>query len=124
MSSTPQRSTASRMGPARRTGSPSDAPPRRRSPSAPPAPADSLPAGLPGWGRVTPFVLRRSSQFEPDGPPPLASRQYARDYNEVKAIGEQHSTLRTAEQTMISRFWYENSGAGWSRIARIVAQSS
>jgi hypothetical protein len=93
-------------------------------PFDPPAAADYLPAGLPGWGRVTPFVLRRSSQFEPDGPPPLASRQYARDYNEVKAIGEQHSTLRTAEQTMISRFWYENSGAGWSRIARIVAQSS
>ena len=30
-------------------------------PADPPAPADRLPALLPGWGQVTPFVLRRST---------------------------------------------------------------
>ena len=30
-------------------------------PFDPPAAADHLPAVLPGWGQVTPFVLRRSS---------------------------------------------------------------
>ena len=92
-------------------------------PFDPPAAADHLPAAVPGWGRVTPFVLRRSSQFEPDGPPRLSGRRYARDYSEVKAIGEKNSSNRTSEQTLIARFWYENSPAGWSRIARVVAQS-
>jgi hypothetical protein len=41
----------------------------------------------------------------------------------VKAIGEKASSTRTAEQTSIARFWYEGAPAGWSRIARIVAQS-
>lgn len=92
-------------------------------PFDPPAPADMLPAALPGWGLVTPFVLRRSSQFEPEGPPRLTGKRYARDYNEVKAIGEKNSAIRTAEQTSIARFWYEASPAGWSRIAGVVAQS-
>ena len=86
-------------------------------PFDPPAAADFLPAVLPGWGQVTPFVLRRSTQFEPDGPPRLSGKRYARDYNEIKALGEKNSAIRTAEQTSIARFWYENASAGWSRIA-------
>jgi hypothetical protein len=92
-------------------------------PFDPPAAADLLPAVLPGWGKVTPFVLLRSSQFGPNEPPRLTGKQYAADYNEVKAIGEKNSATRTAEQTSIARFWYEGSPAGWSRIARVVAQS-
>jgi hypothetical protein len=92
-------------------------------PFDPPAAADFLPAALPGWGQVTPFVLRRSTQFEPDGPPRLSGRRYARDYNEVKMIGEKNSAIRTTEQTSIARFWYENSPASWSRIAIVVAHS-
>lgn len=92
-------------------------------PFDPPALADYLPAVLPGWGNVTPFVLHRSSQFGPHGPPSLFSAQYAADYNEVKAIGAKDSTIRSAEQTSIARFWYEASPAGWSRIAGVVADS-
>jgi hypothetical protein len=92
-------------------------------PFDPPAAADYLPAVLPGWGDVTPFVLLRSSLFEPSGPPSLSSNRYADDYNEVKAIGEKNSAIRTAEQTSIARFWYEGSPAGWSRISRVVAES-
>ena len=68
-------------------------------PFDPPAAADNLPAALPGWGQVTPFVLRRSSQFEPRWPTASVRKRYARDYNEVKAIGEKNSSNRTAEQT-------------------------
>jgi PAP2 superfamily len=92
-------------------------------PFDPPAAADYLPASLPGWGRVTPFVLRQSNQYEPPGPPHLSGPRYARDYNEVKEIGEQNSASRTVEQSFIARFWYENSPAMWSRIASVVAQS-
>jgi hypothetical protein len=73
-------------------------------PANPAAPADFLVAVLPGWGQVTPFALHHSGQFEPHGPPPLTSRRYARDYNEVKEIGEQHSSTRTDEQSTIARF--------------------
>jgi hypothetical protein len=40
----------------------------------------------------------------------------------VRAIGSAESSVRTEEQTAIARFWYENSGQGWNRIARIVAE--
>ena len=92
-------------------------------PFDPPAPADRLAAVLPGWGQVTPFVLHRGEQFEPKGPPRLSGRRYARDYNEVKEIGEQNSATRTPEQTSIARFWFEGSPFGWSRIARVVADA-
>lgn len=92
-------------------------------PFDPPAAADLLPAVAPSWGQVTPFVLLRSSQFGANGPPSLTGKKYTADYNEVKAIGEKNSPTRTAEQTSIARFWYEGSPAGWSRIARVVAES-
>jgi vanadium-dependent haloperoxidase-like protein len=92
------------------------------SPFDPPAGGERLPAVLPGWGKVTPFVLRSSSQFEPRRPPSLESQRYARDYNEVMAIGEKSSISRTPEQTQIARFWYEGSPAGWSRIGRVVGE--
>src|SRR5215510_14370686 len=86
-----------------------------------PAPADLLPAALPGWGNVTPFVLRRSTLFEPAGPPRLSGPTYARDYDEVKSVGAKNSTTRTVDQTSIARFWYEPSAFGWNRVARQVA---
>ena len=93
-------------------------------PFDPPAAADHLPAALPGWGSVTTWVLRAGEQFGPNGPPALRSPHYVRDYNEVKAIGAKNSVERTAEQTSIARFWYENSPAAWSRIANVVADSA
>jgi hypothetical protein len=92
-------------------------------PFDPPALADHLPAALPGWGHVTPFVLRHSGQFEPKGPPRLSGRRYARDYNEIQVLGEKISAIRSAEQTSIARFWYEGATAGWNRIARNVASA-
>ena len=94
------------------------------APFDPPAAAAFLPASLPGWGLVTPFVLRTSEQYLPDAPPALTSQEYANDYNEVKAIGSKSSGVRTGDQTMIARFWYEASGAGWSRIARVTADAN
>jgi hypothetical protein len=86
-----------------------------------PAGADLLPAILPGWGKVTPFALRNGAQFRPDGPPSLTSDQYTQDFDEVKTIGEQFSTLRTTEQSTIARFWYEGSPNMWNRITRNIA---
>jgi hypothetical protein len=75
---------------------------------------------LPGWGNVRPFTLLSASQYWLAGPPALTSEAYARDYNEIKSLGGKTSTVRTAEQTEIARFWFEGPPA-WNRIAREVA---
>jgi hypothetical protein len=90
-------------------------------PADPPAPADQLPALLPGWGQVTPFVLQSSRQFVPPDPPALTSARYAQDYQEVQAIGAKVSAVRTADQEAIARFWYGSSPVSWSQIARTIA---
>ena len=77
---------------------------------------------LPGWGNVTPFTLLSSSQFWLPGPPALNSAAYARDFNEVKNIGGQVSTVRTPEQAEIARFWFEGPSA-WYRITRAAAEA-
>lgn len=72
---------------------------------------------LPGWGAVTPFVLRSSSQFRPEAPPALDSEIYAKDYNEVKEVGSTTSACsdsnpppcRTAQQLDIALFWRDGS---------------
>ena len=76
----------------------------------------------PGWGRVSLWVLRNLSQFAPDGPPPLHSRHYARDYNEVKALGSSASVTRTSEQTEIARFWLASPTVIWNGVARQLIQ--
>jgi hypothetical protein len=73
------------------------------------------------WGKVTPFTLRRGSQFRPDGPPALTSSQYTADFNEVKSLGALNSTTRSADQTQAGLFWVENSQITWNSIARLVA---
>ena len=78
------------------------------------------PSSVPNWGNVTPFTLLSSSQFWLPGPPALTSPTYARDFNEVKAVGGKVSTVRTADQTEIARFWFEGPG-NWNTIARAVA---
>jgi len=79
-----------------------------------------LPSANPGWVNVTPFTLLSASQFWLPGPPALTSETYARDYNEVKNVGGKVSTVRTADQTQIARFWFEGPG-NWNTIARTVA---
>jgi hypothetical protein len=81
------------------------------------------PPVLPGWRNVSPWVLRNLSQFQPDGPPPLLSRRYARDYNEVKELGSLTSVTRTDEQTEIARFWLASPTAIWNGVARQLIQA-
>jgi hypothetical protein len=83
----------------------------------------SAPALLPGWGNVNLWVLNNLSQFQPNGPPALKSRRYARDVNEVKEIGSLTSQTRTAEQTEIARFWLGTPTAIWNGVARQVMQA-
>jgi hypothetical protein len=79
-------------------------------------------SALPGWGNVTPFTLLSASQYWLPGPPALTSAEYARDFNEVKSVGGQVSSVRTAEQTEIARFWFQGPSA-WYAIARVASEA-
>jgi hypothetical protein len=87
-------------------------------------PFDAPPFGpialLPGWGRLTPFVvdLRRQRLHGPD---PLGSTRYARDFNFVKANGSLQSSSRTADQADTAFFWFEPF-AVWNDIAAAAIQ--
>lgn len=88
-----------------------------------PAPAtaqDPWPVGqwrpaLPAFGNdpgawvkdVKPFLIRDPQHYATNGPFPMTSRAYKRDFEEIKAIGALNSTTRTADQTDQARFWME-----------------
>jgi len=57
------------------------------------------------WPKLKPFVLERPDQFRPGPPVALASKEWAADYNEIKAYGARDSSQRTAQQTETARFW-------------------
>jgi PAP2 superfamily len=78
----------------------------------PTAPAAPLGTRMPG---VLPLALQKASQFRPDGPPALPSVEYALDFTEVKGLGRFDSSVRTAEQTAVARFWTDHDLPQWNR---------
>lgn len=75
----------------------------------------------PHWGKRRPWVMPRGDHFRPGPPPGLTSDTWARDYNEIKAVGSRNSTQRTPEQTAIARFWEATAPVVYWPIARSVA---
>ncbi len=72
---------------------------------------------------VTPFLVRDPDRFRSRGPNALTSRRYAEDYAEVKSLGQDTSTTRTADQTTAARFWgATNAVATWSGLIRTLAE--
>jgi hypothetical protein len=71
---------------------------------------------------VKPFLIKNGSQFGGPGPDKLSSRRYAKEFDEVKAVGAIGSTTRTADQTLAARFWgAANPIATWSSLYRDIA---
>ena len=73
------------------------------------------------WGNVTPFVLNNATQFRPGPPPALTSQAYAQALNEVKSLGQNTSTTRTPDQTVIAKFWAGPIWNTWNEIAENAA---
>jgi hypothetical protein len=66
-----------------------------------------------GWIRnVKPFMIESASQFRTKGPWSLTSPQYAREFDEVKSLGQKVSTTRTQYQTDASLYWAALDGRG------------
>ena len=76
---------------------------------------------VPNWGKRKPWVMTSGAQFRPGPPPALTSEAWARDYNEIKAIGAKNSTRRTPEQTAMAKFWEATAPAVYWPVARAVA---
>ncbi|WP_426245828.1 vanadium-dependent haloperoxidase [Nocardioides sp. LHG3406-4] len=75
----------------------------------------------PWVGAVEPFTLESSSQFRTRGPLRLSSARYARELNEVKAIGAVNSAVRTTTQTYIARWWQSTPVRSWNEVSRDLA---
>ena len=82
-----------------------------------PTPPANASGATPQIATMTPWVLKRPSQFRL--PPPLAvdSPEYAADLNEVKVMGTLSSSMRTPDQSDLALFWAGNTPLFWNRIA-------
>src|SRR5688572_2506217 len=67
------------------------------------------------------FAVMHSSQVSSGTPPRITSRQYTRDYNEVKALGRNAGSTRTPEQTALAMFFAETPFNFWNRTMRSLA---
>jgi hypothetical protein len=54
--------------------------------------------------RVRPFTMNSQDQFRTEGPLALSSRQYAAEFNEVKALGAKTGSTRNVEQNRLASF--------------------
>lgn len=80
---------------------------------------------MPSWGSAKLFAVKRPLSL-PAGPPSLTSAAYTRAFEEVRALGTQTGSARSAEQTEIARFWEDGAGTStppghWNEIAQTVA---
>jgi hypothetical protein len=82
------------------------------------------PPQVPWAGDVRPFVLPSPDQFLPDPPPSLHSEAWVEAFNEIKAYGAADSSVRTAEETAIAKFWSANTIRQYNRLAREIAGAS
>jgi hypothetical protein len=87
-------------------------------------PPNFQPPVFTNWPGVRPFALASASQFRPAPPPAVTSARYTTDFDEVKSLGQDSSTTRSADQTDIGKFW----GAApvwnvWNQIAQMAGLS-
>ena len=73
------------------------------------------------WSHVTPFSLKRASQFRPGPPPSLASDTYSDSFNEIKSLGIVNSTTATADQALTGKFWNGAIQNYWNEITQTAA---
>jgi hypothetical protein len=73
------------------------------------------------WPQRKPWLMQSAAQFRPAPPPALGSEAWARDLNEVKAMGGRTSARRSAEQTEVARFWDFSAPPIYHALVRSVA---
>jgi membrane-associated phospholipid phosphatase len=90
-----------------------------------PTPPDYLDPSHTEWAAMQPFAMTSPGQFRPPGPPPPDSAAFHAAKAVVAAVGALRSTVRTAEQTQIARYWSDAIGSyapsgHWNAIAATI----
>lgn len=76
------------------------------------------------WPNVKPFGIESSSQFRADPPPKLTSGTYARDFNEVHAVGDISSSLRPQDRADVAQLYSVlHAHIGWNSALRQIAST-
>jgi hypothetical protein len=70
------------------------------------------------WPDMKPFAMIKGSQFRPDPPISLDSKEWAANYNELKDYGGHDSEKRTARQTETAQFWLVGPPAAYHPFVR------
>jgi hypothetical protein len=88
------------------------------------APGKYVPTMMPAaivWSQRKPWHMTSPSSSAPGRRRSLRAQLWARDYNEIKAVGGRASTQRTAEQTDVAKFWEATLPAIYHGLVRSVA---
>jgi PAP2 superfamily len=75
------------------------------------------------WGKVKPFLIENVAQFSPPGPLPVDGAAYAKEINEVNAMGGADSVQRTSRQTATAIFWTVSTPVPFNAVARGAAKA-
>ena len=82
-----------------------------------------LPPQTPWAGVMKPFVLPTADRFLPPPPPSLSSPEWVADVAEIKAMGQDSSTQRSAAQTATAKFWTANAIRQDNRLVRDITDA-
>ena len=72
-------------------------------------------------GAVRTFAISDPLDYSPAPLPALTSAEYTEAYNEVKAVGSNNSTTRSASQTHLAKFYGDNFIMLWERTLSTIA---
>ena len=75
----------------------------------------------PWLSEMRPLVMHDPEQFRPGPPPALTSATYAKEFNEVKALGRESESSRTDEQTQTALFFSDIGVGGLQAALRDLA---
>jgi hypothetical protein len=73
--------------------------------------------------KIKPFAMGSASQFRAAPTPALTSETWTKDLNEIRELGSNVSTKRSAEQTTIARFWFFTGPRTYNAIVRQIASN-
>ena len=90
-------------------------------PTADPRTDPPKPFSTPWLGQMTPLVMKAPDQFRPGPPPALDSARYAKEFNEVKALGRLTDSTRTDDQTLTALFFSDTGVGGLQAALRDLA---
>ena len=76
------------------------------------------------FGTSRPWLLSKPDQFRPGPPPSLKGEVWARDFNEIRAVGARTGSTRTPENTQVAQFWVVTGAPAFNGIIRQSVQKA